>query len=178
MPLPCPGSSWSPASKTSPNSSQGSRTLHCRHPMSSSQNSAYSTATCTFSWPSSAWWALKTFSMPASTGNLAFSTFLASWLGPWQLSYCGGSTNVISTSLSGPIEYSGSSLAPSPSPKCLRITSCLWTSHSIASPSQVWQHSNVGNFVLAVYGIYRPEDNDTLTLIDNEDVPGMFKLFF
>lgn len=38
--------------------------------------------------------------------------------------------------------------------------------------------SIASNFVLAVYGIYRPEDNDTLTLIDNEDIPGMFKLFF
>ena len=36
----------------------------------------------------------------------------------------------------------------------------------------------VGNFVLAVYGIYRPEDNDTLTLIDNEDIPSVVKLFF
>lgn len=36
----------------------------------------------------------------------------------------------------------------------------------------------VGNFVLAVYGIYRPEDNDTLTLIDNDDIPSVVKLFF
>lgn len=34
------------------------------------------------------------------------------------------------------------------------------------------------NVVLAIYGIYRPEDNDTITLIDNEDIPGLFKLFF
>lgn len=38
--------------------------------------------------------------------------------------------------------------------------------------------SNIANCVLAIYGIYRPEDNDTLTLIDNDDIPGIFKLFF
>lgn len=36
----------------------------------------------------------------------------------------------------------------------------------------------IANVVLAIYGIYRPEDNDTITLIDNEDIPGLFKLFF
>ena len=36
----------------------------------------------------------------------------------------------------------------------------------------------LGNFVLGVYGVYRSEDEDTLNLIHNEDIPGFVKLFF
>lgn len=29
-----------------------------------------------------------------------------------------------------------------------------------------------------MYGIYRPEDEDTINLIHNDDIPGFIKVFF
>ena len=40
------------------------------------------------------------------------------------------------------------------------------------------ENINSGNFILAVYGIYRPEDNETLEMIYSEDIPSFAKVFF
>ena len=36
----------------------------------------------------------------------------------------------------------------------------------------------VDNLILAIYGIYRPEDNDTLVMVTTDDTPHFIKLFF
>lgn len=38
---------------------------------------------------------------------------------------------------------------------------------------------NLGNVILAIYGIYRPEDTDILEMsVANDDIPGFIKIFF
>jgi hypothetical protein len=38
--------------------------------------------------------------------------------------------------------------------------------------------NKVANLVLALYGIYRPEDTDTLLMVGSEDIPGFVKVAF
>lgn len=44
--------------------------------------------------------------------------------------------------------------------------------------SQVKSYNYIANIVLAIYGLYRPEDNDTIELIHNEEIPFFVKKFF
>ncbi len=37
---------------------------------------------------------------------------------------------------------------------------------------------NSANIILAIYGIYRAEDSDTLLMVVSEDIPGFVKVFF
>ena len=36
----------------------------------------------------------------------------------------------------------------------------------------------ISNIILAIYGIYRAEDSDTLLMVVSEDIPGFVKVFF
>lgn len=37
---------------------------------------------------------------------------------------------------------------------------------------------HAANIILAIYGIYRAEDTDTLLMVVTEDIPGFVKMFF
>ena len=34
------------------------------------------------------------------------------------------------------------------------------------------------NIQMAIYGLYRPEDNETVEMIRSQDTPGFIKMFF
>jgi len=42
----------------------------------------------------------------------------------------------------------------------------------------MYQIVNVANLILALYGIYRAEDTDTLIMVTSDDLPGFVKVAF
>lgn len=136
-------------------------------------------ATCIFLWVFLVWWELRICSMHASIVDMQWYICSDLLHGHWLPYCCVGSSREIWISHYGHIEYFGYFREHLPLLKCSRIISYLWILYLTVYrfPVRYWVIC-VGNFVLAVYGIYRPEDNDTLTLIDNDDIPGVVKLFF
>lgn len=42
----------------------------------------------------------------------------------------------------------------------------------------MYSEPDQANLILAIYGIYRAEDSDTLIMVVSEDMPGFVKVFF